>query len=112
MTKKKQGSSLTNPRKSTLSQRTILRVEDHDTTIKTRAFLIARGYIKPGDSQYDAKLDPAAAARKAKRAADRAEALEQLADVNRRIVEEEKVIQTIEIRMLEEAPVELTSVAS
>jgi hypothetical protein len=60
MTKKKElGGSLTNMRKSTLAGRTIVDVAAHDTTPKTRAWLIERGYIKPGDSQYDKRLDPA-----------------------------------------------------
>lgn len=65
MTKKKKpqkqkqlGGTLTNMRRSTLAQRANVNVEDHDTTIKTRAWLIERGYIKPGDSQYDKRLDP------------------------------------------------------
>lgn len=63
--------SLSSPHTSSLAQRSTIYPEDHDTTIKTRALLIERGYIKPGDSQYDAKLDPVAVARKASRALSR-----------------------------------------
>jgi hypothetical protein len=68
----KPGRGSLSPAKSILAQRSIFRAEDHDTTLKTRTWLITHGYVRPGDSQYDAALDPVAVARKEARATARA----------------------------------------